>query len=50
MKDQGNFFDFLEVIKRAESGEMMKEGDYNKKLGKKTLALMKQFEIRYDPN
>jgi tetratricopeptide (TPR) repeat protein len=50
MKDQKKFFDFLEVIKRAESGEMMKEADYDKKLGKKTLALMKQFEIRYDPN
>jgi methylamine--corrinoid protein Co-methyltransferase len=50
MRDQGKFFNFLEVIKRAESGEMIKEVDYDKKLGKKTLALMKEYEIRYDPN
>src|SRR4030042_2819145 len=49
MRDQGRFFDFLEVIKRAESGEVMKEGDYDKRLGKKVLSLMKQYEIRYDP-
>jgi methylamine--corrinoid protein Co-methyltransferase len=50
MRDQGKFFNFLEVIKRAESGEMMKEADYDKKLGKRTSALMRQYEIRYDPN
>lgn len=50
MSDRGNFFDFLEVIKRAESGEMMKETDYDRKLGKKALALMKQYEIRFDPS
>jgi len=49
MKDQGRFFDFLEVIRRAESGEMMKEADYDKRLGRKALSLMKQYEIRYDP-
>jgi methylamine--corrinoid protein Co-methyltransferase len=50
MRDQGKFFNFLEVIKRTESGERIKETDYDKKLGKKTLALTKQYEIRYDPN
>jgi len=49
MRDHGNFFDFLEVIRRAESGEVMKEADFDKKLGKKVLSLMKQYEIRYDP-
>jgi len=49
MRDQGRFFDFLEVIKRAESGEVMKEGDFDKRLGRKVLSLMKQYEIRYDP-
>ena len=49
MRDQGRFFDFLEVIKRAESGEVMKEADYDKRLGKKALSLMKQYEIHFDP-
>jgi methylamine--corrinoid protein Co-methyltransferase len=49
MREQGKFFDFLEVIRRAESGEMMKEADYDKKLGRRALALMKQYEIRFDP-
>jgi methylamine--corrinoid protein Co-methyltransferase len=49
MEAHGKFFDFLEVIRRAESGEMVKEADFDKKLGKKTLVLMKQYEIRYDP-
>ncbi len=49
MRDHGKFFDFLEVIKRAESGEILKEADFDKKLGKKALALMKQYEIRYHP-
>ena len=49
MKDQRRFFDFLEVIKRAEFGEVMKEADYDKRLGKKALSLMKQYEIHFDP-
>jgi methylamine--corrinoid protein Co-methyltransferase len=49
MKDHGTFFDFLEVIRRAESGEGMKEADFDKKLGKKVSALMRQYEIRYHP-
>lgn len=49
MKDQKRFFDFIEVIRRAESGETMKETDYDRRLGKKVLSLMQQYEIRYDP-
>jgi methylamine--corrinoid protein Co-methyltransferase len=49
MRDPGKCFDFLEVIKRAESGEMMKEADYDKTLGRKALALMRQYHIRFDP-
>jgi len=49
MKGQGKFFDFIEVIRRAESGEMMKEAEFDKRLAKKTLTLMRQYEIHYDP-
>jgi methylamine--corrinoid protein Co-methyltransferase len=49
MRDQSKFFDFIEVIKRAESGEAMKEADYDKRLGRKALSLMRQYEIHFDP-
>ncbi len=45
----GEFFDFLEVIRRAESGERVREEDFDKKIGKKTLDLRKKYEINFHP-
>jgi len=45
----GEFFDFLEVIRRAESGERVREEEFDKKIGRKTLDLQKKYEIRYHP-
>ena len=50
MVGQDDFFDFLEVIRRADSGEPMKEGDYDKRMGRKALELSKQYGIRYQPD
>jgi methylamine--corrinoid protein Co-methyltransferase len=49
MKETGKFFDFLEVIRRAESGESMMEEDFDKTMGRKALQLTKQYGIHYDP-
>jgi methylamine---corrinoid protein Co-methyltransferase len=50
MNGKGEFFDFMEVIRRADSGEPMKEGDYDKQMGRKALELVKQYEIRFRPD
>ena len=49
MKGSGQFFDFLEVIRRAEAGESVKEVDYDKWMGRRATQLSKQYEIRYVP-
>lgn len=46
----GEFFDFLEVIRRAESGEKVREGDFDRNIGRKTLELSKKYEIHYRPD
>ncbi len=46
---RGEFFNFLEVIQRAESGEKIREGDFDRKIGRKALELQKKYEIRYRP-
>lgn len=49
MKEKGRFFDFIEVIRRAESGEPIKEAEYDRKIGRCALELVKRYDIRYTP-
>ena len=50
MEETKGFFDFIEIMRRAESGEAVKEAEYDKKMGRKALEVAKRYDIRYDPN
>lgn len=40
---------FWEVARRAESGPMMKEDDFDMRISKTAMGLAKEYDIRYDP-
>lgn len=40
---------FWEVIKRSEKGPFIKEGEFDRKVGKVASQLVKKYDIRYDP-